>query len=163
MLLAQIQNLYAYNNWAWDHVFGSLEKLPDEVYKAARPFFWESLHGVTVHSMAAEAIWLARIQGSSPAGMPSPADFADFMAVKERWLMLRTAWEAFLHSLSTEELAREVVYRNTRGNGFTLPLADILLHVANHATEHRSQMTPVLYALGVGTEPLDYMRFCLRR
>ncbi len=33
------------------------------------------------------------------------------------------------------------------------------LFAYNHATEHRSQMTPVLYRLGHGTESLDYARF----
>jgi uncharacterized damage-inducible protein DinB len=59
-------------------------------------------------------------------------------------------------------LARPVEYRNTRGNGFTLTLVDIVQHVANHATEHRSQITPILFQLGQPTQPLDFMLFCLR-
>ena len=36
---------------------------------------------------------------------------------------------------------------------------DALRHVFNHATEHRSQMTPLLAQLGHPTEPARLCRF----
>ncbi len=162
MTLDTVKRLYKYNNWAWDEVFGSLEKLPDDAYKLERPFFWGSLHGLAVHALTAEWIWLHRLQGESPNAMLDPAAYEDFAAVKTHWLEVRAGWQSFLASLSEDDLQRNVDYRNTRGNGFTLAALDIMLHVLNHATEHRSQMTPELYALGSPTKPLDYMRFRLR-
>ncbi len=162
MNLDIVKRLYDYNNWAWDEVFASLEQLPDEPYKAARPYFWGSLHGLAVHGLTAEWIWLQRLQGVSPTAMLDPAAFADFAAVKAQWLDVRAGWQRYLASLSEDDLDRDVEYRNTRGNGFTLARLDILLHLVNHATEHRSQMTPELYALGVPTKQLDYMRFRLK-
>jgi uncharacterized damage-inducible protein DinB len=48
---------------------------------------------------------------------------------------------------------------NIEGIEYELKMDDVLRHVFNHATEHRSQMTPVLAQLGHPTEPLDYARF----
>lgn len=163
MIVKHIQNLFAYNEWAWQRVFPSLAKLDDEVYKAQRPFFWNSLHGLMVHSAAAEFIWHQRIQGNSPAALFDPQIFTNFAAVQSQWETTNIELQSYLVHLTEEELSRLVAYRNTRGHGFTLPVLEILEHVANHATEHRCQMTPVLYELGVPTEPLDYMLYALKR
>ncbi|MCA9937545.1 MAG: DinB family protein [Anaerolineales bacterium] len=160
MLVAHFQRLFAYNEWAWRQVFPSLAQLPDAEYKAARPFFWGSLHGLMVHAVAAEAIWLTRLHGDSPTAMPQPEAFADFAAVRAQWEAGNAAWQVYLAGLTEGDATRIVSYQNTRGDAFQLPVADIVQHVANHATEHRSQMTPILFNSGVPTPPLDYMLFC---
>ena len=162
MRVGYFQNLFAYNNWAWDQVFASLEQVNEREYQAERPFFWGSLHGLAVHGLTAEWIWLSRIKGESPQQMLVPADYAAFPAVKAHWMSVRQDWGKYLDSLADSDLSTSIEYRNTRGNGFTLVLQDILLHVFNHATEHRSQMTPILYQLGHPTPALDYLFFSLR-
>ena len=94
--------------------------------------------------------------------MLDPGDFAEFVEVETRWSAVRAEWHTYLDGLSEVDLPEIVDYRNTRGNGFSLPLQDVLQHVVNHATEHRSQITPLLYRAGARTEPLDYMRMRLR-
>ncbi len=162
MLAAQFQRLFAYNQWAWRQVFPSLAQLSDAEYKADRPFFWGSLHGLMVHAVAAESIWLARLHGDSPSSLLQPADFADFAAVRAQWEAGNARWQSYLSSLTDTDLPRIIAYRNTRGDANQLPVSDIVQQVANHATEHRSQMTPVLFELGAPTPPLDYLRFCLQ-
>jgi uncharacterized damage-inducible protein DinB len=161
MMIKHFQQLYAYNDWAWDQVFLSLERLDPAEYHLDRSFFWGSLHGLTVHALTAEWLWLRRIGGDSPTALLDPVDFPDFAMVRATWLPVRSEWKRLLESLAVADLPRPVSYRTTQGTPHTLPLLDILQHVPNHATEHRSQMTPVLYALGVPTPPLDYMRFRL--
>ncbi len=116
-----------------------------------------------VHCLSAEYIWLTRCQGSSPEGLFDPQDYADFAAVRESWQPVSDNWRSTLQGLNDESCAQFIEYRNTRGSGFSLQLVDILQHVINHATEHRSQLTPILYHLDLPTQPLDYMRFQLRR
>lgn len=161
MFTHHFERRFAYNNWAWDAVFASLEKLDEAEYLAERPFFWKSLHEVTVHCLSAEYVWLNRCLGQYVT-MFDPAGLPNFPAVKERWLPVRADFTTFLNGLSEADYQNRMVdYRNSRGNGFALSLPDLLTHVLNHATEHRSQMTPVLHNLGVPTAGLDYMRFAL--
>lgn len=161
MIIKHFQQLFAYNAWAWDRVFPSLERLDPAEYHKEREVFWGSLHDLAVHALSAEWIWLRRISGDSPTALLDPADFPDFAMVRATWLPVRSEWTRLLETLTAQDLPRPVSYRTTGGTPHTLPLLDILQHVPNHATEHRSQMTPVLDALGVPTEPLDYMRFRL--
>ncbi len=161
MLIAHFQSLFAYNSWAWRRVFPSLASLPDAEYKAERPFFWGSLHGLMTHGVTAEWIWLERIQGNNPTKLLDPDDFADFAGIRARWEIERERWGDYLADLTETELQRTVVYRNTRGTTYQMPARAILQHVVNHSTEHRSQMTPVLFQLNAGTKMLDYMAFQL--
>ena len=163
MSVDRMRRLFAYNQWAWDRVFPQVEQLSAEDYFVDRGSFWGSVHSALVHSMSAEWIWLSRIHGSSPAGMLNAADFPDFATVKARWLPINAEFQTYVGSLTEGDLQRTVTFSNTRGKVGTLILGDLLQHVINHATEHRSQISPVLWTLGVPTSPLDYMVFCLER
>ena len=163
MLADQIRILFDYNLWAWNHVLASVVKLDEADYLAKRPLFAQtSLHEILVHCLAAESIWLARCLGSSPTAMFDPQAYDGVRAVQQQWATVRDDWTNFLRGLTNEAIQHNIPYNNTRGDSFTLKLADILQHVVNHATEHRSQITPILFQLGVPTPPLDYMRFRLR-
>lgn len=156
-----LQKLFGYNEWAWQHVLNSAAKLSEDDYKQTGPFFWGSIHGTLVHGLFAEYAWHARLTGSSPSRMFGPEEFADLTAVRARWAGVNADLRAYVDSLAESDLTQMVNYTTTRGDRYTLSVGDILRHVANHATEHRSQLTPVLYNLGAPTEPLDYMRYCL--
>lgn len=159
MTVNSIQRLYDYNDWAWQQLFPSLAQLDDVAYKADRGFFWGSLHRVLVHAMSAEYIWYERIMGTSPTAMLDPADYADFAVVQAEWTAIDGNLRHFVATLTDQDLDRQIDYTDRSGQPFSTQLGDILLHVVNHATEHRSQMTPVLFALNVPTPPLDYIFF----
>jgi len=156
-----MRRLFAYNRWAWDRVFPSVEQLPAAEYFLDRGSFIHSIHSGLVHSMSAEWVWLSRIHGSSPATMMDPASFPDFGAIKARWMPINAEFQTYVGSLLEGDLQRTVTFSNTRGREGTMILGDLLQHVINHATEHRSQITPALWTLGFPTPPLDYMIFCL--
>ena len=161
MIADQMRKLHAFNRWAWERVYASVAELDGAAYHARRLLFEGSIHGTLVHGMTAEYIWLSRIKGVSPSSMLDPRDYGDFTAVRTAWQPLADEWGALMSEISDEDCPRVVDYRNTRGGDFSLALVDILQHVVNHATEHRSQLTPILYDLGVPTQPLDYMLYML--
>jgi uncharacterized damage-inducible protein DinB len=162
MIVMQIRKFFAYNQWAWQRVFASVQQVDEVAYTESRLLFEGNIHGTLVHCMAAEYIWLTRCKGCSPDSLFSPNDFANFAAVRNYWRPMVDDWASFLQALTNEQCARVIEYKNTRGDGYSLLLADILQHVVNHATEHRSQLTPILAQLGVPTQPLDYIYFQLR-
>ena len=52
-------------------------------------------------------------------------------------------------------MAGSVSYRRMGGEAVTLPFAPTLLHVFNHGTHHRGQITAALTALGHACPELD--------
>lgn len=159
MAVANIDRLYAYNEWAWQRVFPSLAVIPEEAYFAEQPFFWGSLHRVTVHSYGAEWIWLHRLRGEKPTALPAADQFSSLAALRAAWDPLREEWRAFVAGLDAAALEEPFHYYNTAGQHYSLLLGDLLRHVVNHGTEHRSQITPIVFQLGYPTEPLDYSIF----
>ena len=163
MLADQMRTLFEFNAWAWNHVLKSVNNLDNAAYQAKRPLFDQtSLHELLVHGLAAESIWLSRCLGQSPTALFNPDAYNDSTAVQQHWAAVRDDWTHFLRGLTDKDMSRLIAYQNTRGDSYSLKLVDILQHVVNHATEHRSQMTPILSQLGVPTPPLDYMRFRLQ-
>lgn len=159
MVAEQMRKLFAFNEWAWQRVFASVRKLDEESYTEPRLLFEGNIHATMVHCMAAESIWLSRCIGISPDSLFKPDTYADFSAVRTAWQPITRDWRSFLKLVDDKDCRRIVEYQNTRGAEFAAPLVDILQHVVNHATEHRSQLTPILYDLDLATLPLDYILF----
>lgn len=154
------QKLWSYHIWGWEQVWQSLQATPAVEYFAERPLFWHSLHGLTAHCLAADTIWLQRCLGQSPTKLPGAADFATLVEVLEAWPPVLSQWATFLQEQPPAAFDQPVVYRDTTGREHHTLLTDLVTHVVNHGTEHRSQMTPVLYHLGHPTQMLDYIAYC---
>lgn len=161
MLADQIRRLFLFNTWAWERVFASVNQLDDAAYHEPRQLFEETIHATLVHCLSAEYIWLERCQGRSPDSLFDPQKFAGAQAIQQPWKDVTSGWHSLLAGLNDGDCLRSAPYRNTRGTQFELPLKDICYHVINHATEHRSQITPILFFQGVPTAPLDYMLYSL--
>ena len=157
-----ILRMFEYNEWAWQRVFPSLEALSQEEYFVERPFFWHSLHGLAVHSFGADWIWLQRCKGVSPSALPARESVTDLADLRRRWDPVRAEFREWAAGLADEKLDGEIRYTDLAGNPYRFSLGDLLRHVMNHATEHRSQMTPTLFQLGHPTDQLDYLYFARR-
>ncbi|MCB0034283.1 MAG: DinB family protein [Anaerolineales bacterium] len=161
MISSQIQRQFTYHQWAWRHVFASLKQVDEATYKEERPFFWGSMHGTVAHGLAADFVWLNRCQGHSPQKLPTAKEFANLEAILEQLAIVWDDWEALLRSYSDEDYGRIIHYTTTEGFERQARLVDIVQHMVNHGTEHRSQLTPVLYELGFPTPELDFIYFSL--
>ena len=160
MVVERLIKLARYNRWAWDHVFHAIRQIPTEAYKRERPFFWGSLHGLFAHSLAAEIIWIDRLSGSDPTTLLGADDFSSAEEIITAWQPIRQRWDLYLAELTDEQALATLSFNDTAGFERQVMIADIVQHVFNHATDHRSQMTPFLYQLGFGTPSLDYVYFC---
>lgn len=163
MISLRMQKLFTYHQWAWRHVFARLEQVDEAEYKREQPFFWRSMHGMVTHGLAADFVWLRRCQGHSPSQLPRSKDFANLAEIVEQLNGVWRDWEALLQSYNNEDYGRVIAYRTTDGHEKQALLGDIVQHMVNHGTEHRSQLTPHLYQLGYPTPELDYIYFCLEQ
>lgn len=160
MIVERLKKLSRYNIWAWDHVIDSMQQISDEEFKKERPFFWGSLHGLLAHSLAAEIIWIERLNHNAPRVLLSEEDFKTIDEIVAEWQTIRSRWGDYLDQLTDESAVTELTFADTQGFDRSVMIADIITHVFNHATDHRSQMTPFLHQLGFATPSLDYVYFC---
>ena len=140
-----IRGLYDYHRWANRRLFDVVATLGEEV--AGRDigpqFSFPTLRRMLAHIYGADAIWLSRWKGTSPTAPPG-AGIGTLRALRERWDALEMEQRAFLEALAPAGLDRVVDYKNTEGKPFRMALRPLLLHVANHATHHRSEVATIV-------------------
>lgn len=157
MGLEMIQALYRYHWWANRRLFAAAAALGDETAARDLGAQWSvpTLEGMLAHIYAADWVWLERWQGRSPTGLPAGQDFATLADLRVRWDAFEAEQRAFIAGLPADGLARLVVYRDTRGDPYTLPLWPLLQHVVNHATHHRSEIATMLTMVSGSPPPTD--------
>lgn len=115
------------------------------------------------HVLAAELVWLDRVQGraQSVPVWPEPVvgEGAAAAACTELAATAHGRRAAFVDGLDGERLSRLVAYTNSAGRRFETPLGEILLHVALHGAYHRGQIATLLSAAGHAPAPTDFIAF----
>lgn len=117
----------------------------------------KSVVGTLAHCFGAERIWLDRITGREQRGLRPEEKDRSYLA--EAWPGLHAAWAGWARPLTDASLEAELDYRDLRGNAWRQPLWQIALHVVNHSTHHRGQVSGFLRALGHVPPPLDLIAF----
>jgi uncharacterized damage-inducible protein DinB len=160
---AAIHTLYEYHYWANRRILDTAEQIHPEQFLAPTPVSRDSLADTLIHMMWAEWMWRQRMQqGVSPAERWGTEDFPTLASLRERWNVEEQQMWGFLAALRNEDIAHPVAYRNTRGTAFTNPLWQVLLHLLNHGTQHRSEAAAMLTTWGYSPGDIDLIVF-LRR
>lgn len=118
-----------------------------------------SLRRILVHTASAYWIWRSRLEGSSPRAQLEPADFPTLAAIRERWEVEAAAMRSHIARLDDTALAEPLAYSTTAGTPQSTPRWQILVHLANHGTQHRSEAAALLTVLGQSPDDLDMIRF----
>jgi uncharacterized damage-inducible protein DinB len=144
----------SYNAWANQRVYAAAATLPDAAYRQPAGVFFGSLHGTLNHLLVTDRIWMRRLTGEGDA--PSRLDAIFF----ERLTPLRAAREAedrrisdYVANLSEADLDAIFEYKNTRGQPYSQPRWQALVHLFNHQTHHRGQAHACLTRLGIAEPP----------
>ena len=159
MLGEEIQTLYRYNAWANARILDTAEQLPCEQFLSTRGASFDSIRTTLVHTMSAQWLWLERWNGRSPAAAIEAAGFSELASIRTRWAGIERDTQVFLDGLSEARLASIVEYRNTRGERWSYPLWQQMVHQVNHATQHRSEVAVMLTQLGYSPGDLDLLHY----
>jgi uncharacterized damage-inducible protein DinB len=86
-------------------------------------------------------------------------DFPTLEVLCARWSREERQMQAFLAALSNEDAQRLVQYTTPYGEKRTAPLWQIMTHVVNHGTQHRSEAAAIESMLGYSPGELDLLEF----
>ncbi len=155
-----IQLLYKYNSWANARIMNAAAKVTQEQFLApSAKFPHGGLRSTLVHALFAEWIWRLRWQGESPAFRMKPDDFTTFASLRKRWLEEEKALNVFLDELTDKKLKATFKFKTTRGNAMENVLWQVMVHVVNHGTQHRSEAAVMLTELGHSPGDIDLIVF----
>lgn len=145
MAVELMRGLYDYHRWANRRLFDVAAGLGDAITRdMGKHWSVPTVKGIFAHIYGADAIWLQRWKGTSPARLVGDADFPTLADLRARWDTLEAEQRGFVDGLAEADLTRPVSYTNTAGASFTVALGALLQHVVNHATHHRSEIATMM-------------------
>ncbi|WP_214227918.1 DinB family protein [Pedobacter sp. B4-66] len=136
-----------YNNWANSLLLDTL------MINSA--FVPESSILLFSHIVNAQTRWVARINGTSPSfGVWQLHDLETCKTLLEESAKELTKLEQMVN------IDMQIIkYSTTTNVHFETSVADILLHVFNHGTYHRAQITKELKQYNIQPPSTDYIQF----
>jgi uncharacterized damage-inducible protein DinB len=159
----EIRTLFDYNAWANRRSLAASEKLSNDKFTRPMGSSHSSVRDTLAHIYGAEWIWLERFQGRSPSALPNVNDFSDLQTLREAWSVHEERLLAVVGGLTQSDLDRKMEYKTLKFGVYSNPLWQSMLHVINHGTYHRGQVTTLLRQLGAQPILLDLMHFYRER
>lgn len=154
---AQVALMARYHDWATARLLGAVAALDETRYRQPCGLFFGSVHGTLNHLLLTDShIWMARFTGAPITTLPLDGELTGDRAELARDLALAASkWADIVAAMDEARLAGNLVYTMTSGQDRVLPITAALLHVFNHGTHHRAQVTAALSAMGQDYPPLD--------
>jgi uncharacterized damage-inducible protein DinB len=146
--MESLSRLFDHMAWADRRTFEALSAMPEAPRQSLDLF---------AHLLAAEHVWLRRIENKTPAYEIWPR-----LSLPECERLSRANHEGYrklLASTGDETLRAPVNYANSTGRQFATPLRDILLHVTHHGMYHRGQVAMLVRAAGGTPLATDFIAF----
>lgn len=149
-----------YEAWANEQLLNLAVQLSPEDQNREIVSSFPSLHKTFLHMWDASSGWWQRVQMHENIVMPGLSFNPSMKDINNGLLYQNKQWVSFVENATEEILGASLPYKNKKGEDFLQPLSDIIMHVINHGTYHRGQVTTILRQLGVDKIPqTDYIVF----
>ena len=167
--LELIRTLYDYDRWATERIFDTAESLTPEQLNAPGTAGHGSIHETLLHLVSAQRDWASWWNGTMTAeesmtNETDPADYPDLHAVRAFWNDGQQQLWAFIDGLTEKDLEQEFpATLPWTGQTVTFTLWQMMAHVANHGTQHRSEAAAMLTTFDHSPGFLDLIHLLLQR
>ncbi|MGP0075114.1 MAG: DinB family protein [Bryobacteraceae bacterium] len=147
-----------YSAWASQRLLDAAAQLSSEEltrdFKTADKTVLDTL----VHVYAADRIWLARVLAEPRSTFIDPTD-RDLSVLQSEWPALQQRWKLWLRDFGDDDVTRVIAYQDMKGRPYSQPVWQIVLHLVNHGTHHRGQVSGFLRAMDRTPPPLDLIAY----
>ena len=143
---------FAENCKVWEHVVS----LTFEQFTQSVDYSRGSVREQVVHLIDAEDVWFSELRNVGPSEpLPESVSADDRNIIRAHWDKVEQNIRAYLADLQDEMLFTKPIKEPEEDQ--VLFAWQVLLHVANHATDHRAQLLRALHDLGADTKSQDYI------
>src|SRR5262245_16358287 len=153
-----LRNHIDYTAWASRRLVEAASRLSPEELTRDFQTADRSILDTLVHTFAADRIWFYRLAGGENPGFIADSD-RPTGGLQNDWPALHDRWKNWARGLTDARISAPVSYRDMAGNPWEQPLWQLILHVVNHGTHHRGQVSGFLRALGYPPPQLDLVRY----
>jgi uncharacterized damage-inducible protein DinB len=160
---AEMLTLYEYNAWADRRALEAAGGLSKEQFVKPLGSSFSSVKDTLAHIFGAEWIWLERFEGRSPSSFPDTTGLDDIEKLEARWNEFEPGLLNFARGVTQDGLDRVMEYKTMKFGVYRNPLWQSMLHLVNHGTYHRGQITTMLRQLGAQPILTDLMHYYRER
>lgn len=137
------------NRFVWNRFIAPLSQ---EQFEQDVPYSVGSVRNQVVHLVNVDNSWFQDLRGLIPPDWRLPEEMNDRAELRAWWDGVEEMQRAWLATLTDEFAASQPL----SGEDEKLYAWQVLLHVANHGTDHRAQILRAIHDMGVETMPQDY-------
>jgi uncharacterized damage-inducible protein DinB len=166
-MIAQLKKYVHYNKWANQLIAKQTETLTQEQIHTEIVGSFNSVYKTILHIWDAESIWLQRLNMAETILVPSTNQPSNWRQIIESWLQTSDLLlEKIAEFKDNNNMTHQVVYLDSKRIPHKSEVQDIFMHVCNHSTYHRGQITNFLRQLGItklsSTDFITYSRLKLK-
>ena len=110
------------------------------------------------HILSAQIIWLNRILDIPVPSVPL-WEAQEAGELETGFEEIHAKWVKMIGIRKPDTFEEIISYTNTKGQTFESVLSDIIIHVANHGTYHRSQIALLLREEGIDPPITDFIHY----
>ncbi len=147
---ADIRYLFAYDRWATEKVLDATVGVDERTWSATNAIDARGLGGILVHHLGATQRWRNGLAETGLTPRPEREPLPTIEALRASWELEWTTYASWLHGLDDAWLQQI-------DEG--VPFWQMLAHVVNHGTQHRSEAAALLTAVGHSPGDLDMIYF----
>lgn len=153
--------LYKYNQWSTRKILECVARVSEEEFLAPADFPHGGLRSTLVHVLFAEWIWHNRWQGTSPTQRLKPEEFPTFDSLRTRWAQEENQLMNFVNDLTDDRLNSVIPYKTTNGIPQERVLWQMMAHLVNHGTQHKTEAAAMLTWFGQSPGDIDMIYFLI--
>jgi uncharacterized damage-inducible protein DinB len=153
-----ILTLYKYNQWANAKILNATAHITQDQFLASASFPHGAMRDTLVHTLHGELIYRRHWEGLPLPGRLRAEEFPTFESLLSRWVVEETRLMAFVEELTDEKLCNNLEYLSSKGP-YQIMLWQVMAHVVNHGTQHRSEAAAMLTDFGQSPGDVDLIYF----
>jgi len=146
--------------WADEKILAAVTPVAADHLTRPAGVSFTNLLGTVQHIYQGEKIWIRRVKGEPDVKL-AEIEAPSIEELQTVWPALHAAWREWALNLDADGWNRTTFIRLANGAESRLPNWQIVLHLVNHGSYHRGQVTSLLRAAGVtpvGTDLVHYYR-----
>lgn len=143
---------FSENRKLWDNYIADL---PQEQFIQPVGYSLGSIRNHIIHLINVDLIWFSELQNLEIADLPDNDAYADKQQIRDYWDSAEQKVRGYLATLRDDMLFTKPIQIEPEDKN--LILWQVLLHVVNHATDHRAQILRLLHDMDVKTGPQDFI------
>ena len=157
-MIDQLKIHLRYNEWASRRLLEAVAQLTPEEQTRDFKTADSSVVGTLAHVFAADRIWLSRVRGAARTTFISPED-RSLELLQRDWPAVHSGWHEVIAAETSDSVLRKIAFRALDGTPYQQPLWQIVLHLVNHGSHHRGQVSGFLRAMGHPPPQLDLITY----